>query len=231
MSSISKYENLVNSDGLEFVVDINKGLAYASIRATARMLGVDEKTIRNNVKKGADNYTVINAEILTGGGLQSADLLPADVVFKLAFKYRPDLAMLMGTAGANLYMLGLAGYVVKIEEKVSDWKKVRLKGQPARRMFTDVLQANGASDMDYGYSTNVAYRGLLGMDATEIKKKRNVPKGKPARDGLTEAELIAIQLIEYTTAKMVQPGSGIYKVNEVITSQSSLAKLLIAGVE
>ena len=115
-------------------------------------------------------------------------------------------------------------------DKSSDWKKIRVKGKQARKLFTDVLQANGASDMDYGYSTNVAYKGLLGMDASQIKIDRHVPKGKPARDGLTETELLLIQVIEHTTAKMVADGSGIRKVNEVINQQSSLAKLLIANI-
>jgi phage antirepressor YoqD-like protein len=101
-----------DSEGLELVVDTTTGKAYASKRATARMLEVDEKTVRNC----ADSYTVINAQIQTPAGLRSADLLPAFVVFKLAQKYHPQLADRMGEAGANVYLLGLAGYKVQVEQ-------------------------------------------------------------------------------------------------------------------
>ena len=101
-----------DSEGLELVVDTFTGKAYASKRATARMLGVDEKTIR----KAADNYSVITAQVQTPGGLQGADLIPSDVVFNLAFKYNLPLAQKMGAAGANVYMLGLAGYKIAIEQ-------------------------------------------------------------------------------------------------------------------
>lgn len=55
--------------------------------------------------EGGVNYNVINAEIPTSKGMQRGVLVPADVVFDLAFKYHPGLARKMGAAGANVYML------------------------------------------------------------------------------------------------------------------------------
>lgn len=101
-------------DGLELIVETSSGLAYASISATARMLETDESNLRKHLKKGGVNYEVITAGIPTRGGLQRASLVSADVVFDLAFKYHPGLAKKMGAAGANVYMLGLAGYKVAV---------------------------------------------------------------------------------------------------------------------
>lgn len=81
-----------DSEDLELVVDTATGLAYASIRATARMLETPESTIRLALK-GAQDFNVINAEVHTPGGLQGAQLYSSDVVFKLAFKYHPQMAM------------------------------------------------------------------------------------------------------------------------------------------
>jgi hypothetical protein len=102
-------------DGTEFVVETTQGLAYASKRATARMLGVDEKTVRKEIE-GADYCVLKNAQVQTSGGIQGADLISATVVYKLAFKFNPDLAFKMGEAGANLYMLNAAGYKVEVKE-------------------------------------------------------------------------------------------------------------------
>ena len=76
--SLSKFERFDNN-GLELVVNTDTGLAYASKRATARMLGVDEKTVRN---LAAENYDVIKAEINTPAGLRSADLISSSIIFQ-----------------------------------------------------------------------------------------------------------------------------------------------------
>jgi transposase-like protein len=109
-SIVPIYERF-DRDGLELIIDTATGLAYATVSAIARMLGVNKGTI----SKGVANYNEIPADIETAGGLQAVSLYPADVVLKLAIKHNPELAERMGTTGANLYMLGLAGYQVKIE--------------------------------------------------------------------------------------------------------------------
>jgi phage antirepressor YoqD-like protein len=108
-----------NNDGLEFHIDTKTSLAYASVSASARMLGVNESTVRRNP-------TIVQAA-LTGvktartvdqkGGKQSV-LLSSDQVFELAFKYNIELAKQMGAAGANVFMLGLAGYKVQVAPEI-----------------------------------------------------------------------------------------------------------------
>jgi hypothetical protein len=112
---VPSYERF-ESDGLELVVNTSTGLAYASIRATARMLETDESNLRKYIKKGEVNYGLINAEFPTSGGLQGGVLIPSQTIFELALNYNIPLAKKMGAAGANLYMLGLAGYKTKILE-------------------------------------------------------------------------------------------------------------------
>jgi hypothetical protein len=112
---VPSFEQFKSDDGLELVVNITTGLAYASISATARMLGIDRSNLKR-VLKGGSNFTVLDAEVSTAGGIQGCSLLSASVVFSLAIDINPDLAKKMGDAGANLYMLKLAGYTTKIEE-------------------------------------------------------------------------------------------------------------------
>jgi hypothetical protein len=56
---------------------------------------------------------VKNAEILTSNGVKLVPLFPASVVSDLAFEFDLPLAKLMGSAGATVYLYGLAGYQVK----------------------------------------------------------------------------------------------------------------------
>lgn len=113
---LSNFERF-DRDGLELVVDTATGLAYASISAAARMIGIDRSNLRRTLNKGGSDYDVTNAAIPTSGGIQGGSLLPASVVLKLAIKYNPGLAEKMGTAGANVYMLKLAGYSIEIKEQ------------------------------------------------------------------------------------------------------------------
>jgi hypothetical protein len=78
--NLVKYEQ----NGLELWIDESTGLAYAHMRAIARMLGLDDtRTLRRRLEGGAFEG-VKAAEVLTAGGIQGGALYPASVVFKLA---------------------------------------------------------------------------------------------------------------------------------------------------
>jgi Phage antirepressor protein KilAC domain len=113
-NSIEQYQSF-NQDGLELVINTATGEAFASQRATARMLGVDPVILRR--LRGEDKLAIKTAEINTPGGLQGVSLITAQDIFKLAVKYNPELAIKMGTAGATVYVYGLAGYSIKPVEK------------------------------------------------------------------------------------------------------------------
>jgi hypothetical protein len=111
-SNIVRFEN---NDGLEFYIDEAAGLAYAHVRAIARMLdGCASLGTINNRIRSVQKEVVKTAEIQTAKGLRSVQLYPASVVFDLALEFNPALAKAMGAAGANVYLLGLAGYQVSV---------------------------------------------------------------------------------------------------------------------
>lgn len=108
--NLSKHEN----NGLELYVDEATGLAYAHQEAMRRMFGLESKggtLTRRLASISVDDK--IPAEILTDAGIRSISLYPARVVAKLAIEFKPELAEKMIEAGANVYMLGLAGYHVQ----------------------------------------------------------------------------------------------------------------------
>jgi hypothetical protein len=102
--------NLVPVDGseLEFFVDKNTGRAYASIRATARMLSRNVSTLTRYI--GGRKIRLLEAQIQTSGGLQGVRMFSAEQVFDAALEYFHPLARQMGAYGANAYMLRESGY-------------------------------------------------------------------------------------------------------------------------
>ena len=69
-----------NDDGIELVIDTATGEAFATQSGYARMSGKDRSTIVKRCK-GCEPGTTKNAEILTLGGLQGCELIPAKTVF------------------------------------------------------------------------------------------------------------------------------------------------------
>jgi hypothetical protein len=114
MNIVSNFVQL-ESNGLEFVVETDSGLAYASVSAAARMLDRNESTIRTALT--SRNIATKEAQIQTTTGFKTSRLLASDDIFDLAFEYNLPLAKQMGKAGANLYILGLAGYKTQVVEK------------------------------------------------------------------------------------------------------------------
>jgi hypothetical protein len=80
-----------NHLGIELYWDEASGVVGTSQRGAAKLLSVDEKTVRNRLNKGAEGLSLISAEILTDGGLQGAEVLTAESLFVLACDYKPEL--------------------------------------------------------------------------------------------------------------------------------------------
>lgn len=107
MANLTRFEN----DGLELVIDIETGEAFATQSAYSRMSNVAKNTISMRVK-GVQSDLIKSAEILTPGGLQGVQLIPAKLVFQWLIKDNPELALAMGEVGATVYLHKLAGYTV-----------------------------------------------------------------------------------------------------------------------
>lgn len=105
-------------NGLELVVNTSTGMAFASISAAARMLGIARQRLSDVVNNPRRNISVVYTQIPTSTGTRSAGLIDAVTLYDMATEYNLDLARQMGRVGANLYLLNQAGYKVKIEEAI-----------------------------------------------------------------------------------------------------------------
>jgi phage antirepressor YoqD-like protein len=77
---------------------------------------VDGRTVRRRLQ-GVSLSSLKTAVVQTAGGLQGVALYSAEIVSDLAFEFDLSLAKLMASAGAAVYLYGLAGYQIKPELK------------------------------------------------------------------------------------------------------------------
>jgi hypothetical protein len=132
-----------NHLGIELYWDEASGIIGTSQRGAATLLGIAETTLRNRLNKGAQETESLEAEILTDGGLQGARVLTAESLFVLACDYKPELAKLMGKAGAALFLLESAGLKVKVQSPEAP-KPVPLPPTDVRlKNYTDALGTLG----------------------------------------------------------------------------------------
>lgn len=107
------YQVFKSSDGIELVINMRTGEAFATQAGYARMSGKDTSTISRRVSKGVASESIKKAEIQTAGGLQGVALIPANIVFDWLFDDNRELAKAMGTCGATVYLHQLAGYKIQ----------------------------------------------------------------------------------------------------------------------
>lgn len=68
----------------------------------------------------------------------------------------------------------------------------RMELRPIRRELTDVIQERDNERWAYKKYTDLAYKSGIGVNASQLRKKRNAPKRAKAVDYMTSGELEAI---------------------------------------
>lgn len=104
-----------SAEGIELVIDSVTGEAFATPSGYALMTGLTVRAIQQRLDRGfrgTNIQGVKTAEVLTTGGLQGTNIIPAEVVFDWLFYDSIDLAKAMGKAGATIYLHQLAGFTV-----------------------------------------------------------------------------------------------------------------------
>lgn len=102
-------------DGIELVINIRTGEAFATVSGYSRMSGIAKNTLANRLSrgyKGVHKASLPIAEIQTPGGLQGVHLLSADIVYDWMFEDNSELARAMGKIGATIYIHQLAGFKI-----------------------------------------------------------------------------------------------------------------------
>jgi hypothetical protein len=110
MSSLTRFD----SNDLELFINSN-GECFASIRGMARMVGVNDGTIKRFLT--ASQITVKRAEVPTIKGLRTADLLDEDAILEAIVKYKPELFKQFAKLGLRFYLHSVVGFKTQTQPK------------------------------------------------------------------------------------------------------------------
>jgi hypothetical protein len=150
------------------------------------------KTLRVFDIPGEDrnNYKVIEAsdwadlcfDILENPGRTSKSLKSKIIAFLKWFTVKGFYA--------EAYVALKGVYTEKDSRATTRWLEARQLGKIARKLYTDLLQAQGCQDYDYANWTDYVYIGLFGANAKEMKEIWELVDGTAtiARNYIPKAE-------------------------------------------
>jgi DNA-damage-inducible protein D len=91
-----------------------------------------------------------------------------------------------------------------------DWIAKRMRGINVRNTLTDEWKKRGAKEgFNFAILTNEIYQGTFDMNATEIKKYKNLSHPDNPRDHMNELEIILTMLGEATTTELTKTRDSI----------------------
>jgi phage antirepressor YoqD-like protein len=123
-------------DGLELVIDLKTGEAFASIRATARMIDKSPSLVHNYVNgkfAGVQKFELLNSKIHTTGGIKDVRLLNESQILELVSKYKSNLLIQFAQIGLRAFLHNLAGY------KVQSTALTEFQGRKLPQNFRDAV--------------------------------------------------------------------------------------------
>lgn len=94
-------------------------------------------------------------------------------------------------------------YVRKLEaDRESRWEDTRENVKAVWEDTQDAIKLfyGEPKHYNYGNEMNMVYRIIFGKSAAQLKKQFGFEKNKPAKDGLTEAELVEVSALEAANA-------------------------------
>jgi hypothetical protein len=106
---------------------------------------------------------------------------------------------------AESYVALKGVYTAKDSRATTQWLESRQLGVPVRKLYTDLLQSQGCTNLDYAYWTNCIYQGLFGMPASEMKEVWELMDGNSriARNYIPKSEgLDAVRYCEDMVVRM-----------------------------
>jgi hypothetical protein len=91
---------------------------------------------------------------------------------------------------AEAYVALRGVYTAKDSRATTQWLESRQLGKVARKLYTDLLQAEEGEDCDYAGWTNYVYQGLFGLKASKMREIWELMEGDPkiARNYIPKAE-------------------------------------------
>lgn len=142
--------------------------------------------------------------IKTARGKGGGTLAIPEIALAYAKYLSPELHMLVN----QTFLRAQSGDVTLADEIVDratpndvQLHMVRTAGKVTRNEFTSTLRDHGVYDWGFGTCTNAIYIPILGGDAKELRKSRNLPTKANVRAAMTAQEIIMTAHAEMIAAR------------------------------
>lgn len=89
-------------------------------------------------------------------------------------------------------------------------------GKPLRKNLTDAIKEASFSHHFYKHFTNLCYKSAIGFNASQVRKARDIKKGKNILDYLTKKEQEAIYKREQQIATLIELGLDYEQIKSVL---------------
>lgn len=185
-------------DGIEVFINEITGEAFANQNAIARMSGITKQAINQHLAaKGVNLKGVKTLEVPTHRGFQVSSLFNEDAIEQILYYYAFESKAANQTAkqnyrslakaGARLFLYGLAGYQIKLEQRKP--AKSNPNYLPARKGCFDEVKRCGGDKAPFVFPSLEKYNNRLA----------DIPDG--ARNSLTELEAYKV-IVNYQSAQI-----------------------------
>lgn len=88
--------------------------------------------------------------------------------------------------------------------------------KPVRKNLTDAIKEAGFSHHFYKHFTNLCYKSAIGFNASQVRKARDIKKGRNILDYLTKKEQEAIYKREQQIATLIELGLDYEQIKSVL---------------
>lgn len=111
-----------------------------------------------------------------------------------------------------------------MEKSLIGKMKEREKGIAVRQALTHALQVSLENERMHGHAystyTNIVYKAVFGMNASQLRNELGITKNDNIRDFLSEEELKQVQNVEMYISALVGFGWGYEEIKEAVLSEN-----------
>lgn len=114
-------------------------------------------------------------------------------------------------------------YLMRAELQKRQILREQLK--PIRRELTDVIQEVDHSKWDYKLYTDLAYKTVLGKNASQIRKDRNAKQKAVAIDYMTSDEIEAVTKLQSQIGVLLEVGMNYQQIKMMILNKQLVGNI------
>lgn len=133
------------------------------------------------------------------------------------------ITFLKNTAPVRKFKIDLVREFYRMREELLKRHNWRGELKPIRKSLTQVIQENpNKGDWSYKIYTDLIYKYVIGKNAVQIRKERDLPNRANVRDYLNSDELQRVAVVENQISVLISMGFTYEEIKERLKKKSAL---------